>query len=483
VDEVRNTTLSLTVPRRAPGEPRVTSFAQDLLWYVAQAAPASPAYNIPLVSKLDGKLDIAAFERALDALIDRHDVLRTVFLAPNGTPKPVVLKRRPANMQFVDLQPLPDAKREAEARRLVKLYAAEPVNLGRDPMFRFALFSLAEEEFLFYCMVHHIVFEGSSIGILYRDVAAFYNAFVSAGAPNLPELRVDYSDFAAWQRRSLQGERLEALNQYWKKRLAGAPPVNLPVDSARPAVHTMRGAKHFFVVPPDLLAAADTFFRQNGTTSYRALCAVFHVLLCCYSGCSDISIGTPCASRCRGIENLIGFFVNTVVLRVDSSDDPTFSRLIRKVDAALHGAIAHSDLPFSKIVEAVQPPRDPSRTPLFQINFRAPQQPYPRAQLMGLTMGPVEVVDNDTAKFDLAIEVGQFAGEANYVEYCSDLFREPTILEMEKDFFALLRGLIAQPDVMLSQLPIVREISARLRNRAARHPFVQTAAGITSPSH
>jgi condensation domain-containing protein len=475
--------MSLTVPRRPPGEPRVTSFAQDLLWYVAQAAPGSAAYNIPLLSRLDGKLDIPAFERALDALIDRHDVLRTVFLAPNGTPKPVVLKRRPANLQFIDLRQLPEAKRETEARSLAKRYAAEPVNLGRDPMFRFALFALGEEEFLFYGMVHHIVFEGSSIGILYRDVAAFYNAFVSGGAPNLPELQVDYSDFAAWQRGSLQGERLEALNQYWKKRLAGAPLVNLPLDSARPAVHTMRGAKHFFAIPPDLLAGADTFFRQHGTTSYRALCAVFHVLLRCYSGSSDISIGTPCASRCRGIDNLIGFFVNTVVLRVDSSNDPTFSKLIRKVDAALHGAISHSDLPFSKIVEAVQPPRDPSRTPLFQVNFRAPQQPYPRPQLVGVTMGPVEVVDNDTAKFDLAIEVGEFAGEANYVEYCSDLFREPTILEMEKDFFALLRGVIAQPDVALSQLPIVREIAARMRDRAARQRFAETAAGITGPSH
>ena len=475
--------MSLTVSRRPTGEPRVTSFAQDLLWYVAQAAPGSAAYNIPLLSKLHGKLDIAAFERALDALIDRHDVLRTVFLAPNGTPKPVVLKRRPANLEFVDLRHMPEAKREAEARRLGTRYAAEPVNLGRDPLFRFVLFSLRKEEFLFYCMVHHIVFEGSSIGILYRDVASFYNAFVSGEAANLPELRLDYSDFAAWQRHSLQGERLEALRGYWKKRLAGAPLLNLPLDYPRPAVHTMRGAKHFFVIPPDLLAEAETFFRQIGTTSYRALCAVFHVLLRCYSGSSDISMGTPCASRCRGIENLIGFFVNTVVLRVDSSDDPTFTKLIRKVDAALHGAISNSDLPFSKIVEAVQPPRDPSRTPLFQVNFRAPQQPYPRPQFIGLTMGAIEVVDNETSKFDLAIEVGEFAGEANYVEYCTDLFCERTILEMEEDFFALLRGLIAEPDVTLSRLPIVREISARVRDRAARPRFIDTAAGITSPSH
>ena len=255
--------------------------------------------------------------------------------------------------------------------------------------------------------------------------------------------------------------------------------INLPLDFARPPVHTMRGAKHFFTLSPELFCSVDAFLRANGTTSYRALCAVFHLLLRCYSGSKDISLGTPCASRCRGIENLIGFFVNTVVLRIDSSDDPSFRKLIRRVDAALHGAISHSELPFNKIVEAVQPPRDASRTPLFQINFRALQQPYPRPEMSGLGAGAVEVLDNGTSRFDLAIEIGQFVGEANYLEYCSDLFREQTILEMEQDFLGLLGGLIAQPDVALNQLAIVKEISARSERRSAAALF---PAGTAVPS-
>jgi hypothetical protein len=480
VSEFRNGVSWLTVNRRAPGEPRVTAFSQDLLWYVAQVAPQNPAYNGPLLCKLHGPLDAAAFERALSALVDRHDVLRTVFVAPGGTPKPLVVKKRPANIRQVDLRQLPAAEREVEARRLAKLYSAEPFNLARDPMFRFFLFQLGEEDFLFLCVVHHIVFEGGSIAILCRDLAAFYNSFLSGGSPELPELHIDYGDFAAWQRRTLQGERLEALNQYWKKRLAGAPVVNLPLDFPRPAVHTMRGAKHFFVIPPRLLASGEAFFRNNGTTPYRALCSAFHVFLRCYSGLNDISVGTPCAPRCRGIEDLIGFFVNTVVLRVDSSDDPTFRRLIRKVDAALHGAISHSDLPFSKIVEAVQPVRDVSRTPLFQINFRAPHEPYPRVRLTGVSTGPIEIVDNGTSKFDLAMEVGQFAGEANYIEYCSDLFREETILQIEQDFLAVLGELVQQPDVPLSQLAIVQEINIRIRAQSAKNPLSQKPRAIVS---
>lgn len=430
---------------------------------MGQLAPKNPAYNGPFLCRLQGEIDVAALGRALGAVVERHEVLRTVFIAPDGIPVPFVMKNRRADLKQIDLRHLPEAEREAEARRLAKIEAAQPFNLARDPMSRSTLFSLAEQEYLFLCVVHHIVFEGGSVAILFRDLAVFYNALVAGNAPQLPNLSIDYSDFAAWQRRSLRGERLEALSAYWRQRLTGAPVVDLALGFQRPAVHTMRGAKHCFPFPPELLSTAGAFFRECDTTSYRALCAAFNVFLRCYSGLTDICLGTPCAPRCRGIENLIGFFVNTVVLRIDSSDDPTFRRLIRKVDVALHGAIAHSDLPFSKIVEAVRPPRDTSRTPLFQINFRVPQQPYPPLKLEAVTAGPVEFVDNGTSKFDLALEVGAFIGETNYFEYCADLFEERMILQMEEDFLDLLRELIAHPDVPVSQLSMVREISQRLR--------------------
>ena len=432
-----------------------------------QLLPGSSVYNTPIFLRLRGKLEVAALQWALDSVVQRHEPLRTAFLAPGGRPVPLVLKKRPVELKQTDLRHLSSAERQDEAKRLIDQEAARPFNLARDPMSRALLLRFGEQEYVFLYVVHHIVFEGSSVAILFRDLAAFYNAFVSGTSPQLPELPVDYSDFAAWQRHSLDQDRIEILNQYWSRRLSGAPVVELPLDFPRPPLHTMRGAKYNFVFPPDLLSSADNWFRGNSTTSYRALCAAFNVLLYLYSGLTDICLGTPCSPRCRGIEDLIGFFVNTVVLRLNFSPDATFRQLIRKVDAALHGAIAHSDLPFHKIVEAVQPPRDPSRTPLFQINFRAPQQAYPSLELTGITASRVEVLDNGTAKFDLALEIGAFVGGASYFEYCTDLFAERTIIQMTNDYQTVLRELIERPEVPLNQLNAVAQIGRRARPQSA----------------
>jgi non-ribosomal peptide synthetase component F len=216
-----------------------------------------------------------------------------------------------------------------------------------------------------------------------------------------------------------------------------------------------------------LYTAATEFFGKSGTTSYRSLCAAFAVQLYCYTGLNDVSLGTPVTPRCRGIEDLIGFFVNTVVLRVKFSEALSFRELIRKVDVALFGAIRHSDLPLHMVVDAVQPPRDPSRTPLFQVNFRAPQTPYPRLELNRITASPVEVLDNGTAKFDLALEVGAFAQGVSYFEYCSDLFKRETIQKMAADFQLILEALIAQPDEAFSRLPAVAELTKRMRVQTA----------------
>jgi hypothetical protein len=319
-------------------------------------------------------------------------------------------------------------------------------------------------------VVHHIVFEGGSVEILFRDLAAFYNAEVTGKSPDQPELKVDYFDFAAWQRRSLDDERLHALTAYWKRQLSGAPLVDLPLDYPRPAVHTMRGAKFYFNFSAELFNSAEKFFYEGGTTSYRSLCSAFIVLLHCYTGLYDVSLGTPVTPRCRGIEDLIGFFVNTVVLRVKFNDGMSFRELIRKVDVALFGAITHSDLPLHMVVDAVQPPRDPSRTPLFQVNFRAPQTPYPRLELDGITAGPVDVLDNGTSKFDLALEVGAFVEGTSYFEYCSDLFKPETVSQMATDFQNVLQNLIAQPNEAFSRLSAVAELTKRSRAQTAVSP-------------
>jgi hypothetical protein len=458
---------TLQVQPRPANEPRELSFAQERLWYIDQLAPGSSVYNTPLLVRLRGDLDVSCFQRALDAVVQRHEVLRTAFLSKGGRPIPVVLKTRSAELKVIDLRNVGDSEQETEAKRLIKQESSRPFNLTREAVSRSFLFRLGDADYIFLYAVHHIVFEGGSVAILFRDLAAFYNAFADAVEPQLPELRVSYSDFASWQRRSLSDERLQVLNSYWKSRLSGAPHVDLPLDFSRPAVHTMRGAKYYFTISPALIAIASNFFRETGATSYRVLCAAFDVLLHCYTGLTDISLGTPCTPRCRGVEDLIGFFVNTVVLRVDLTDDCSFRKLIHKVDVALHGAMMHSDLPFHKVVEAVQPPRDPSRSPLFQVNFRAPQQPYPRLELNGVTAGAVEVLDNGTAKFDLALEIGGFVGGVSYFEYCTDLFAEARIRQMAEDYQRLLGILIARPDVPISQLDSVSEISLRIRGQNA----------------
>ena len=454
--------------KRPADQPRVLSFASESLWYLEKLTPNSPVYNVPFLSRLRGRLDLEAFRKALNAMVDRQAVLRTIFLASKGSPVPYVVKKRTVELKTVDLRPLPDGEREAEARRLARQEASRPFNLSRDLMFRPFLYQLGEEEYFFLFVTHHTVFELGSLVILYRDVDCFYNAFVSGQTPRPPEMAFDESDFALWQRQTLVGERLEALSKYWRERLAGAPLVELPLDFPRPRVHTHRGVRRFFTFAPELASASTAFFLKSGSTPYRGLLAAFNVLLNCYTGLTDICVGSPFASRCAGIENTIGFFANTLVLRTDLSGEPTLRALVKRVDRIVLRAIANADLGFEKIVEAVQPPRDPSRTPLVQVSFRGRTQPYASLRLNDLECGIPEFIDNGTAKFDLALELEASNGQACFLEYSSDLFKEETIIQMEQDFHSILRGLVADPDQPLGKIRAVEEVRQRIERREAR---------------
>jgi hypothetical protein len=445
-----------------PGQGYRLSFGPESLWYLDKFTAHGPVYNVPFLSRLSGRLDTLAFERALNALVERQAVLRTVFLASGGAPIALVLRKRTVDLKQVDLRHLPESQREIEARRLAKQEAARRFDLSRDPMLRAFLFRLGDEEFFFLFVTHHIVFELGSLAILHRDLSCFYNAFVTRQPPELQPLTFQDSDFSVWQRSNLQGDRLERLNQYWKQELNGAPLVDLPLDFPRPRVQTHRGVRHFFNMWPDLCSRSIAFFREIGTTPYRGLLAAFYVFLHAYSEVTDICVGSPFASRCPGIENTVGFFANTLVLRADLSGKPTFRELVKRVDRVAVRTIAHSDLSFAKIVEAVQPSRDLSRTPLFQVSFRGRTQPYARLQLKGLVADQPEFTDNGTAKFDLALELEATTGKACFVEYCTDLFKEQTIVQMETGFQNLLRELITRPDGRLSDLRVVAEISQRL---------------------
>lgn len=455
------------IPKSAPVKPRVLSFGQERLWYLHQLAPNSPVYNVPFRLRLEGNLDATAFEKALDAVVARHQVLRTVYLAWMGSPAAFPLKKRSAALKQIDLRHLAAPERQVEAERWAQQEGARPFDLARDLMFRPFLLRLKDDEYLFFFVVHHIAIDAVSIRVLYRELSSLYNASVSGCQPQLPELIGQYADFAAWQHASLDEERLEALKRHWRETLSGAPVLDLPLDFPRPAVHSGRGKRLFFTLPPDLVSAANNFSRSAGTTPYRAFYAGFNVFLHCYSGVTDLCVGSPCLPRFRGaenlgIQNLIGFFANTIVLRTDLSGDPTFRQIIKRVDGVIHGTIAHSDLPFHKIVDAVQPPRDPSRTSLFQINFRAVTPPD-RLLLSGITASLPEYLDNGTSKFDLALEIDAASGKVCYFEYCSDLFKEETVTRMQDDYGNLLRALVSEPDTPLSRIAAVAEINRRLR--------------------
>lgn len=439
-------------------QPSVLSFAQEGLWYLDQLTPNSSAYNVAYRSRLTGPLDIATFENSIHSVVERHKPLRTLFVISAGKPVPFPLKKSRAVLRHIDLRFLPNGQREEEARRLVQEEASRPFNLARDSMFRPSLFRLAEEEFLFVHVAPHIVFEGGSVPVLYRDLSAFYN-----GA-SLPELTVEYSDFALWQRQYLTGERLEPLARFWKQQLEGAPPVDLPTDFPRPPIYSTEGTRHYFSMPPDLLRSAVQFFRDTKTTAYRGLYSAFNVFLYSYLGLTDLCVSSPFAPlnpRWPQLQNLIGYFVNTVALRTRFSATCTFRELLKLVDLVLWEAVTHSDLTFGKVVEAVQPPRDPSRPTLTQVNFRAPKQPHPALQLNEIQAERAKYIDTGSAKFDLALEIESSTGEDCYFEYCTALFSEDTILRMKQDYFNLLAALIATPGMPLCEVATSQGLNRR----------------------
>ena len=446
-------------PRNA-GAPRVLSIGQERLWYLGQLSPS--AYNVTFSNRIHGPLRLDLLQEALNIVVRRHEVLRTLILPVGGKPVPILLNRWDVKVTRVDLRKLPAHERQAEAERLMLAESSLPFNYSRDLMLRAVVIQLDDEDFIFLHSAPHLAFEAPSAGLLLAEISEIYNAAQVGREHVLPDLPVQYADFAQWQRCFLQGERLERLMQFWSAQLFDPPTVDLPADFPRPAVHSMHGGRRYFDTPLPLMQQANQFFRTNGTTMYRGLCAACFAFLHVYTGLTDLTLGSPFAPRCTGIENLIGFFVNTVVLRADLSGDPNFHDVIKRVDAIVRAAIENSDLTFDKMVEAAHLSRDPSRSPLFQVNFRAPKNPYPVIELRGCSAERTRYLNNDTAKFDFAIEVDSSVGESSYFEYYSDLFEEPTAHRMAVDFVEILAGLISQPDMPLSKLPAARAIRDRL---------------------
>lgn len=463
-DFLRSTDLP-ALERRQPGERCVASFSQLRLWYLDQLAPGSAVYNIPFLMRVQGPLNLEALRQAHSGLIGRHESLRTIFLAPSGTPIPFVLKKWILQFQEIDLRHLPQSDREPEARRLAFEDAAKPFNLAREPMVRSLLLRLDQEDYLFLQTFHHIAFEGGGLITAFSELAALYQSSIDGISPTLPDPPFQYSEFATWQRRFLQGDRLTNLENFWKRHLADAPQIQLPTDHPRPSRWSQRGKRQAVQFPSTLIRDLQKLARGAETSPYRAAFAAFNVFLHACTGQQDFCVGSPVLPLSVNVDRMIGFFVNTVVFRNNLSGDPTFHDFMIRVNSSCHASLRYSELTLEKVVDAVQPPRDPTRTPLFQVNFRAPKEPFPILEIKGLEFSRPSYIDNGTSKFDLSFELETQTGEGSYIEYCTDLFDQPTIDRMRDDFEDVLQELVTRPDTKLSELATLQAVRRREGHR------------------
>jgi len=435
------------------------SFAQQRLWFLNQFKPGDLAYNLPWALRLTGALNLPALEQTLTEIVRRHESLRTVFPSANDRPVQRILPPQPMQLALVDLRQLPDQEREGELRRRIDDEGLQPFDLEHGPLFRAVLLRLAETDQVLILTMHHIVSDRWSKWILAHELESLYEAFCAGRPSPLSELPIQYADFAQWQQERLRGAVLEDQLGYWKKKLGGdLPPLRLPTDRPRPAVLTSRGATISSRIPLPLANSLKIVGRREGVTLYMILLAAFQTLLLRYTGQEDIVVGSPIANRNRvEIENLIGFFVNTLVLRNDLSGDPTFCEFLRRVRGTALEAYAHQDLPFEKLVEELQPRRELSYTPLFQVMFALQNVPRQALRLSGLSVSPL-AAETGTAKFDLALTVlEELDGLQASWEYNTDLFDCSTITRMSGHFQNLLEGIAANPEQRLSGLPVLTE--------------------------
>ncbi|MFY2561144.1 amino acid adenylation domain-containing protein [Corallococcus terminator] len=439
------------------------SFAQQRLWLIDQLQPGSAAYNVPLAIHLSGDLSLSSLQRALDSLIERHEALRTSFALHDGQPFQLIATSLSLPLTCVDLRHLSDEERTQRLSELSKETAEQPFDLSRGPLVRAALLRPEEREHILLLTMHHIVSDGWSMDVLFRELSALYAAFVRDEPSPLAPLPIQYVDFSVWQREWLHGERLDSQLSYWKQQLAGAPPfLPLPTDFPRPAAQSFRGAVASRDLPRPLLDSLKRLSQQESTTLFMTLLAGFQLLLRRYSGQEDISVGTPIANRNRAeLEGLIGFFVNSLVMRTDVSGTPSFRELLRRVREVALGAYAHQDVPFDQVVEALQPERDPSYSPLFQVMFALQSGVAQPPTAAGLSMESREV-RTATSKFDLLLAtVESPEGLHCAVEYNTDLFSAATIERMLGHFETLLSAAARQPDSSVTSLPLLSDTERR----------------------
>ncbi|HET9394592.1 MAG TPA: condensation domain-containing protein, partial [Nitrospiraceae bacterium] len=442
--------------------------------------PGNSFYNIPAAVRLRGVLDVEALERTLDEVVRRHEALRTTFVAVDGKPRQVIKPYMPVGLPVFDVSEMDAAEREAETRRLLSEEASQPFDLARGPLVRACLVRLQADEHVALVTMHHIISDGWSTGIFIREVAALYGAYVRGEESPLEELPIQYADFAHWQRGWLQGEVLAAQLEYWREALADAPTMlELATDRPRPREQTFNGAAVTLVLEEELTGQLKELSQRERVTLFMTLLAGFQCLLFRHSGQDDIVVGTPIANRrYRELEDLIGFFVNTLALRASSLATVTFSELLQRVREVTLGAYAHQDLPFEKLVEELQPERDLSRNPLFQVMFALQNAPKNVLELPGLRLEG-EGGESRTTRFDLECHVweeGQVLRGA--FVYNTNLFEQPTIERLVVNYQTLLQSIVADPTEAVTSLRLLRVEDERQLLYGWNETATEYAAGM-----
>jgi pristinamycin I synthase-3/4 len=485
VEEMRRAELPV-LPPVVPAErtgPLPLSFAQERLWFLHQMEPEGAGYNMPSSARVRGCLDAGALERALGALTERHEALRTTFCPVEQGAVQIVHPPAPAHLPVLDLTGLAPEEREHEARRLAREEAERPFDLERGPLLRATLMRLADEEHVLLLTMHHIVSDGWSMGILFRELFTLYESLAqpAGAAPPLPPLAVQYADFAVWQRGWLQGDVLQRQLAWWRERLGGAPPtLELPTDRPHPAVASPRGASHGFRLPAETTRGLRALARREGATLYMVTHAALDLLLSRWSGQEDLVVGSPIAGRTQmGTEGLIGFFVNTLALRIDLSGDPSFQALLGRVRETSLGAYAHQDLPFERLVEEVAPDRGLSHTPLFQVMFQLQNADSGKGRpIAGLKLEPFGG-EIRTVRFDLELDLREVGEELiGNLRFRTDLFDAATMERFAAQYGVVLAAAAASPEERLSALAILPPEEARTLLAYGSGPAREDAGGV-----
>ena len=433
------------------------SFAEQRLWFLDQLQEGSLTYNELEGVRLSGSLQVYALQRAMKEIVRRHESLRTNYRAVDGSPMRVIHPELDLNLTIVDLQQLPTEEKLKEVQRLGLKEVRQPFDLANGSLVQVTLLQLAEDDYVLLLTMHHIVTDGWSMGVFYHELEALYRAFVLGEASPLPELQIQYADFACWQRQWLTPQTLGSQLDYWKQQLAGVPPLlKLPTDYPRPKIQTSRGGKEFFGLGVELTERLKRLSQDSGVTLFMTLYAAFSTLLYRYSGQEDIVVGTPIANRNRSeVESQIGFFVNTLVLRSQFEGNPKFAEVLERSRQTCLDAYAHQDLPFEQLVEALQPERSLSHSPIFQVLFALQNAPMEPLELPGVSFKWLPL-ESEIAKFDFFLSMEETeTGLSGFWEYNRDLFETKTIRRMLAHFQTLLEAIAIAPQARVGELPLL----------------------------